>query len=93
MLINSVVDYFDNRNGYDIGEPFSLGDIYSVLNNVPDVLDAKDVIVSLETGGNYANSNYNIEIATSQDGTQIFCPADSVFEVKFPSSDIKGIIV
>ncbi|QDP51385.1 MAG: putative baseplate wedge protein [Prokaryotic dsDNA virus sp.] len=91
--INSVVDYFDNRNGYDIGEPFSLGDIYSVLNNVPDVLDAKDVLVSLETGGNYANSNYNIEIATSQDGTQIFCPADSVFEVKFPSSDIKGIIV
>ena len=88
-----IVSFFNNRVGYEIGEPFKITDIYSVLKNSAAVLDAIDVEVSVKSGGDYADSNFDIEANKSADGRKIFCPQDSIFNVKFPNADIIGTVV
>ena len=93
MQKQAIVEYFTARAKYDIGEPFSITDIFAVLKNVPSVLDAISVDIEVNSGGQYADSNFVIEAAKSVDNTKIICPADSIFEIKYPNTDIIGIVV
>ena len=88
----SLANFFQNRKNFEIGEAFSITDIFSVLKNSPLVLDVLDVDVSLASGGNYANSNFPVELNKTKDGRKINCPSDSIFEIKFPNTDIVGTI-
>jgi hypothetical protein len=91
-IINSRLSaYYSNK--FDIGEPFMLSDIYSVLKEIPFVLDVRDIKVSLQTGAQYSNTSFDIKRNTSSDGRLIACPNDHIFEIRFPSSDIRGTIV
>ena len=88
----ALVSYFTNRGNYDIGEPKSITDLFAVLKNVPSVLDVMEINTDLRLGGSYANSNFNVNQAKNVENTKIICPVDSIFEVKFPNSDITGIV-
>ena len=77
----------------DIGEPFFITEAYKVLRRVPGILDVTDVIVQQLTGENYSNLSYNISAATSQDGRFIKMPKNVIYEIKFPESDISGVIL
>ena len=77
----------------DIGEPFFITEAYKVLRRVPGILDVTDVIVEQLTGENYSNLSYNISAATSQDGRFIKMPKNVIYEIKFPESDISGVIL
>ena len=88
----SLANFFQNRKNFEIGEAFSITDIFSVLKNSPLVLDVLDVDVSLASGVNYANSNFPVELNKTKDGRKINCPSDSIFEIKFPNTDIVGTI-
>ena len=90
---NDLQDFFVNRRGYDIGEPFSITDIFAVLKNSSAVLDVIDVSVSVKTGGLYSTTNFNVGENTSSDNRKIFIPTDSCFEIKYPDSDILGEVV
>tara|TARA_R100000008_G_C3587457_1_gene173641 strand:- start:897 stop:2690 length:1794 start_codon:yes stop_codon:yes gene_type:complete len=90
---DDLQSFFVNRNGYDIGEPFSITDIYAVLKNSLAILDVIEVNVEVLSGGVYSDSNFSVAINKSGDGRKIFCPEDSCFEIKFPDSDIIGTIV
>lgn len=77
----------------DIGEPFFITEVYKQLRNVSGILDVTDVVVNQLTGQSYSTLNYNIPAATSQDGRFISMPKNVIYEIKFPESDISGVIL
>ena len=86
-----LTNFFFNK--YDIGEPFMYSDVYGVLKDIPFVLDVKNIEVGIQTGPAYSTSFFDIQKNTSADGRMIVIPEDHIFEIKFPSSDIRGSIV
>jgi hypothetical protein len=85
------------RSAFDkefyIGEPIVITDIYQVLKSVPDLLDVVDVKLEVKIGDTYADSPISIEDAMSADGRFLFPPTDTIFEVKYPDSDVGGTVV
>ena len=84
--------FFTTRKNYEIGEPFSITDIFAVLKNTPAVLDVVDVEVIVKSGGDYADSNFVVNNNKIADGRKIFCPLDSIFEIKYPNTDLIGTV-
>lgn len=78
---------------FDIGQSFSLSEVYKTLNLIPEITDCKSVKLFLQNGANYASSNFDINSNISADGSHVFCPERSIFEVKFGNIDIIGTIV
>ena len=76
----------------DIGEPFSISKIYSILNKTIGVTDAVDVKVVQKRGANYSSVTINLDEQTSSDGRGISVPENVVLEIKFPDIDIKGSV-
>jgi|TARA_B100000282_G_scaffold296618_1_gene279179 hypothetical protein len=85
-----LINYFSNRRDFEIGEPFLITDVFAVLKNSPLVLDVIEVDAVTKTGPSYSDSNFNVEDSKSTDGRKILCPIDSIFEIKFPNTDIVG---
>ena len=77
----------------DIGEPILVTDVYQILKTVSDLLDVVEVDIVVKTGALYADSPISIEEAKSADGRYITPPSDTIFEIKFPDSDIVGTIL
>ncbi len=75
-----------------IGEPLYITDIYSALNKVKGVVDAKRVNITRKLGSRYSTTRFNINEATSADGRYISIPKNVIAEIKFPDTDIKGAI-
>jgi len=90
---NDLAVFFEQRREFEIGEPFLISDVFSVLKNSSPVLDVVDIIVTTQTGALYADTNFNIESNTVTNGRKINCPIDSIFEIKYPNSDIVGRLV
>ena len=76
----------------DIGESFSITDLYSLINGTPGVIDATFVQVYQKTGAGYATTKFNVKNNTTPDGRMIVAPKNVVFEIKYPSRDIKGTL-
>ena len=89
---NDLVRYFNDRRKYEIGEGFLLTDIFSVLKNSALVLDVVSVNAGVKTGPEYSDTNFDTYTHMSSDGRRISCPHDSIFEIKFPDTDILGTI-
>ena len=77
---------------YDIGEPIVITDIYKQLQKVPGVVDVTSVEIVLKSGGSYSDAGYDFESALTADGRRILGEVNTIFELKFPSVDIKGSI-
>lgn len=79
-------------NKLDIGESFSIAKIYNILNKLNGVLDTTSVVVTLKTGGLYSNSSLNLDKLLTYDSKYIKAPKNVIYEVKYPTIDIKGTI-
>jgi hypothetical protein len=97
--VDALKAYF-NIDNWGIGEPIYLSKLYALLDNIKGVQSAirpdKDGMGGLEIhnkfNGNYAPNKYTIKGAT-KNGV-IHPPRDpSVFEVKFPDTDIRGRVI
>lgn len=77
-------------SGFFIAEPLYISDIYSTLKEVNGVLDVVKVKITNQTGGQYSPTSFNVEKNISQDGSYLLAPANAIFEIKYPSVDIKG---
>lgn len=77
---------------FDIGQPFSITEIFSRLNKLDGIADISRVKVNNLTGLNYSSQVFNIDENLSDDGRFINAPDNVIFEVKFPDVDIKGTI-
>ena len=75
-----------------IGEALYISDIYTRLNAVDGVLDVTKVKIINKTSGQYANTTFDINSNLSPDGSYLIAPANCIFEIKFPTVDIKGKI-
>ena len=74
----------------DVGESFSITDVYSTLNAVPNLADTISVKVTRASGTGYSTTNLNIKSQTTPDGRYIRAPKNVIFEVKYPNVDIQG---
>ena len=83
-------DYFSEK--LDIGESFSITDLYSLINNTPGIIDATFVRVFQKTGVGYASTIFNVKNNRSPDGRLIRAPKNVIFEVRYPQVDIEGTI-
>ena len=80
------------RISADIGEPFYITKIYSVLNNVDGVVDTSKVEIKRISGNNYSTTYYNIKDNRSADGKYILIPKNVIYEIKYPNDDIRGVV-
>ena len=83
-------EYFATK--LDIGESFSITELYSLINSTPGVVDATFVKVFQKTGAGYATTKFNVKNFSTSDGRLIRAPRNVIFEVRFPSADIEGTI-
>ena len=65
-------------------------DIYSELKRSRDVLDVVKVRLISKSGGQYSYINFSINENLSPEGDYLICPKNAIFEIKYPSTDIKG---
>jgi len=76
----------------DIAEPFYISDIYTLLKKVDGVVDVLHVEINQLSGGSYADLAFDVDGSTSADGRYIKIPEDVIWEVKYPMTDIKGVV-
>jgi hypothetical protein len=76
--------------GYFISQDFSVSDVYSELKNITGILDVTNVKITNKVGGQYSPVTFNVSKNISQDGSMVLSPANAIFEIKYPSSDIRG---
>lgn len=84
-------EYFSRK--MDIGEPIFLTDIYSELKKVDGLIDVVSVKIIKKVGGLYSDVNFDLEGGQSPDGRYIEIPKNVILELKYPDSDITGVIV
>ena len=86
--INELKAYFSIDN-WTFNQTINLSEIELLLANVEGVSSVPMLKVKNKCGGRYSSNSYNIDAATKD---KIVYPSldPSVFEVKFPDSDIKG---
>lgn len=77
----------------EIGEPFFITDVFNVLKRVKGVVDVVRVKIVNKTGGLYSDIKFNIDNNMSSDGRYLNIPDNVVFEIKYPSVDIKGSVL
>lgn len=76
-----------------IGEPIYITKIYQTINRVQGVVDTLKVTPVIKQSANYSNLGLEINDILSKDGTFLKCPKNCVFEIKFPSTDLKGTVL
>jgi hypothetical protein len=86
--INELRNYF-NIDGWSFNQTINLSEIELLLANVEGVSSVPMLKITNKCGGKYSPNSYNIDAATKD---KIVYPSldPSVFEVKYPNSDIKG---
>ena len=88
---NALIDYFNIRK-WNINQPINLSSIYTLLDKVKGVQTVQNIEIVNKSGGNYSQYGYDITSATRNN---VVYPSydPMIFEVKFPTTDIKGKIV
>ena len=91
--ISELQTYFD-INKWQINQPIILKNIYILLDKVKGVQTVKDIRISNKSGTISGYSKYAYDIKGATQDNVVFPSLDpSIFEVKYPNSDIKGKIV
>lgn len=91
--IQSVKSFFD-IDKWSFNQPINLSQINFEIMQNEGVQSVSDIVIKNLTidDGNYSSVAYNISIATQNN--IVYPPKDpAVFEIKFPDSDIKGLVV
>jgi len=85
---------FFNIDNWQINEPIILGDIYSTLDQIEGVQTVKDIRIVNKTGESSGYSRYSYDISAATLNNVIYPSLDpSIFEVKYPNTDIQGRVV
>lgn len=86
--IKALQDYF-NIDNQQINQPILLREIFMLLDKIDGVQTVDSVEITNKAGGGYSEYGYDIKGATQDN---IIYPSidPSIFEVKFPNTDIRG---
>jgi hypothetical protein len=91
VLSNCLIalkSYFDNGN-MQIAMPIVISDVEAQLQNVAGVIGVYKLDFVLKYGAPYREDVY-FDVEASTKNRIIYCPEDSIFEVRFPDNDIVG---
>ena len=93
-LCNLNVQQFFDINNWQINQPIILKDLELILNQVQGVQTVKKLLISNVAGTTSGYSQYGYDISGATQNGTIFPSLDpSIFEVKFPNTDITGRVV
>ena len=86
--ISELKDYFKIDN-WQFNQTINLSEVELLIANVEGVSSVPSLNIVNKCGGKYSPNSYNIEAATK---AKIVYPSldPSIFEIKYPDSDIKG---
>ena len=91
--ITSLKSHFET-NKWQINQPIIIRDLYVMLDKIKGVQTVKNIEILNKAGSTsgYSEYTYNIPIATQN---KVIYPSldPSIFEVRYPNSDIKGKVV
>ena len=82
--------YFDTYIP-EIGEPFSIGEIYRILNSASGVEEVLDIDIDQKVGSSYGDLKFDIASRTTPDRRLVLVPPDVIWEVRFSEADVKGV--
>lgn len=86
--VTKMQEFFDTKN-MQINQPILLKEAYIMLDKVEGVQTVSNINITNKSGGNYSQYGYDIKGATLNN--TIYPSVDpSIFEVKFPNTDIRG---
>jgi hypothetical protein len=89
----TLQDFF-NIDNWQINQPIILGDIYSTLDQVEGVQTVKTVQISNKSGESDGYSKYSYDISAGTLNGVIYPSLDpSIFELKYPNTDIQGRVI
>ena len=91
--INALINYF-NIDKWEINQPILLNNVRNVLDQVEGVQTVKklELVNKVGTSENYSEYAYDINASTIN---EVLYPSldPSIFELKFPETDIQGRVV
>jgi hypothetical protein len=91
--ITALQNYF-NLNNWQINQPIFLKDLYILLDRIKGVQTVKNISISNKAGTTLGYSQYAYDIIGATQNQVIYPSQDpSIFEVKYPTTDIKGKVV
>ena len=91
--VTALTEYF-NIDNWQINQPIIYKDIAVLLDRIPGVQTVASINISNKTGTNSGYSEYAYSISGATQGGVIYPSIDPmIFEVKYPTTDIKGKIV
>lgn len=91
LACNNALRRFFNTSGWQINQPIILGDINGLLYNIDGVQNVNSININNKVGesSGYSKYKYDINLAT-KDGVIYPSQDPSIFELKYPTRDIKG---
>ena len=85
--------YFDTSK-WQLNQPIMLRDLYILLDKISGVQTVKDILISNKVGTSSGYSQYAYDITAATQNQVIYPSLDpSIFEIRYPNSDIKGKVV
>jgi len=91
--INALRTYFAIDN-WSINQPILLRDLYILLDRIDGVQTVKNISITNLVGENIGYSPYAYDISAATSANVIYPSLDpSIFEVKYPDTDIQGKVV
>jgi hypothetical protein len=91
--IAALQTYF-SINNWQINQPILIRDLYILLDKISGVQSVKNVFISNKAGTTSGYSQYAYDITGATQNQVIYPSLDpSIFEVKYPDTDIKGKVV
>jgi hypothetical protein len=91
--LNAVKEYF-NVDNWQIGQPIVLAELFNLIAQVAGVQSVVKVDIINKWGTDKGYSEYGYDIKAATRNNIIYTSIDpSVFEVRFPDTDIQGKIV
>ena len=90
--IDTLKDYFDIEK-WQINQPIFITDIFTTLDRIEGVQTVKSVDIYNKSGTSSGYSVYSYDVRGATQNNTVFPSQDpSIFEVKYPNSDIRGSI-
>jgi phage-related baseplate assembly protein len=91
--INALKTYF-NTDKWQLNQPIFLRDLYILLDKVKGVQTVKEVSITNKAGSTQGYSLYAYDITAATQNQVIYPSLDpSIFEIRYPDTDIKGRVV
>jgi hypothetical protein len=91
--INKLIEYF-NVDNMQINQPILINELYLMLNSIKGVQNVKDIKFNNKVGESLGYSKYAYDVGGATANGVVYPSQDpSIFEVKFPNTDIKGRVV